>query len=1219
MFKNIYLFELKSWMGKVSFYLYMVGAFIAGLLSMASGAGAFDGSTVTVTSLTKINAPLSLLQLVAGLTVIAFLFLPSMVGATIHKDFKYNVHKVMYSFPFSKPSYFFAKFFSGFTVALLFVFAMGLGIMLGTIIPTNNAELLAPFNFGAYLKSYALFIIPNTFIFSCFVFAVVTFSRNIVAGFVAMIAFFIFQGFGESLLNNMDWKTVAAMVDPFGMTSVMNHSEYWTISELNENSIPFSGTIIYNRILWMAIGLLILIGSYFKFQFHTEHQGFSLFRRKRNAEATQHKTFSLAQKINLPEVKRSFGISQGLSSAWKLSKIDLKYILTGGPFIVITIIGLIFLVLMIVTASQFMQTPTLPTTKQMLLIPGTLFSIFITFITIIYGGLIINRKFDSNIYQLQDSTASPTWSFILSKVISLTIMQMILLLAIMIAGVGYQLFDGYTNLELGLYLRDLYLIKLPTFLPWTLLVIFAYTLIPNFYLSLIAILAFYVGINFLSRLGIEQTLFKFNRDPRIMYSDLDGYGVGLSAYYIYRTYWVLFGLVLLALASMLWRRGMSSPFLKRLKEIKNGINIKNLTFLILSLIGFLGIGGWIYHHDNTVNQYTSSKEREKKTAQYEKTYKRYEDMAQPRLISTYVAVDLFTKTFDFEVNGEYTLTNKTNEKIDTVYIDHSNSLKSLEFDRGSILAKKDTAYNIRLYKLNAPLFPGDTMKMSFALKNKPNTLLRIHAPVQDNGTFFNNGQFPQIGYQEDAELTLEKVREKYGLEPKEIMGDPNDPKALANTYISNFADWIDFEIKITTDADQIAMAPGKLIGETENNGRKTFHYKMDQKMLNFYNISSARYEVLKDKWNDVELSIYYHKGHEYNLDRMMSALKDGLSYYTENYSPFQFDQLRILEFPRASFAQSFANTVPFSENIGFVAKVDDSDEGGVDFPYAVTAHELAHQWWAHQVIGAKAKGATMLSESLSEYSSLKVLEKKYGKGKMRKFLKDALDKYLQARSLEQRGEKSLVANENQQHIHYQKGSLAFYALSDLMGEKALNNVLSAYIDSVGFQDPPYTTAPELMGMLYEAAPDSLHYFLEDMFETITLYDNRIAEADYVMNDDSTYTVNITAQVRKYRTDAKGKASYKNMEGDSLVWQQEGKKKPTQSLPLEDYMDLVIFGAEEVDDKTEETVLYEERIKASDIENKFTITVDAKPVEVGIDPYNKLIDRNSGDNRRKLKK
>ncbi|MGD6053416.1 M1 family aminopeptidase, partial [Xanthomonas citri pv. citri] len=126
--------------------------------------------------------------------------------------------------------------------------------------------------------------------------------------------------------------------------------------------------------------------------------------------------------------------------------------------------------------------------------------------------------------------------------------------------------------------------------------------------------------------------------------------------------------------------------------------------------------------------------------------------------------------------------------------------------------------------------------------------------------------------------------------------------------------------------------------------------------------------------------------HEFNVDRMIAATKKSLDYFQANFTPYQHRQVRIIEFPAyARFAQSFANTIPFSESIGFVA--DLRDPAAVDYVFYVTAHEVAHQWWAHQVIGADAQGSTMLSESLSQYSALMVMEKEYGRAKMRRFLK----------------------------------------------------------------------------------------------------------------------------------------------------------------------------------------------------------------------------------------
>ncbi len=154
---------------------------------------------------------------------------------------------------------------------------------------------------------------------------------------------------------------------------------------------------------------------------------------------------------------------------------------------------------------------------------------------------------------------------------------------------------------------------------------------------------------------------------------------------------------------------------------------------------------------------------------------------------------------------------------------------------------------------------------------------------------------------------------------------------------------------------------------------------------------SARYVVKKDKWNDVNLEVYYHEDHNYNINIMMDAMKMSLDYYTANFSPYQFRQMRIMEFPRYSqFAQSFANTVPFSEGIGFIMKIEDDDPNVLFF---VTAHEFAYQWWGHQVSEANVKGNAMISEAVAQYSSYMVIKHNFSQEVLKDFLKyDLLQK-----------------------------------------------------------------------------------------------------------------------------------------------------------------------------------------------------------------------------------
>ena len=164
--------------------------------------------------------------------------------------------------------------------------------------------------------------------------------------------------------------------------------------------------------------------------------------------------------------------------------------------------------------------------------------------------------------------------------------------------------------------------------------------------------------------------------------------------------------------------------------------------------------------------------------------------------------------------------------------------------------------------------------------------------------------------------------------------------------------------------------------------------------------------------------------------------------------------------------------------------------------------------------GANVKGATLLSESLSEYSSLKVLEKEYGKFQMRKFLKEALDSYLQGRTSERKEENPLMYNENQQYIHYNKGSLVLYAMSDYLGEKRFNDVLKEYVAKVKFQEAPYTNSIEFVNHLKANTPANLQYLITDMFETITLYDNKVDKVAVKPLKDGKYQVDISFIVSK---------------------------------------------------------------------------------------------------------
>ncbi|MBF8149639.1 hypothetical protein ITJ86_06995 [Winogradskyella sp. F6397] len=1218
MFSTIFFYELKYWLKRPATYIYMAIFFMLSVLMAATTAGIFDSITATTSSARIVNSPISINNLFNSVAILIFFLFPSIIGASINRDFKSEMHSILYSYPFTKANYLFAKFFSAIVMVTLIVLTIGIGMFIGFRLPGTNSDLVTAFDFKSYFDAYWLFILPNILLFGAIVFAVVTFTRNIAAGFITVILLLFVQGVTESLLSDPDSRYLSALLDPFGASASNYYTRYWTAYEQNELHIPIKEVILYNRLIWLGVASLVFGLVYKFFTFSQNAMSFSLFKKQKGERSTK-RNFGGITKINLPKVTNDYSFIQNLKTTWNISNIEFKYIVKSWAFICIVLVGLIVVLIALSDFGNPTGTASYPRTWLMLR-GGSAFVFAINICTFLYAGMLVNRSKIANVNGLEDVTPIPNWSLFLSKFIAIVKMQVLLLTVIMIAGILFQLYKGYFDIEIGLYIKELFGLKLINYVIWAFLSLMIQTVIRNPYLGLFILLVIAVAIPLLSLAGVEQAVFKYNEGPGFSYNDMNGYGDSLARYLTYKFYWVLCGLVFMLIAALFWVRGLPHSFKERIKIAKQRFTTPVAIAFIVLVAGFLTMGFTIYKGTNINNDRYSSKEAEELRVKWEKTYKKYEDYAQPRIVAVNVNMDLFIDERNFESSGEYTMINKTDKAIDSIFLNHNDYPSTFKFSRENALVSEDTIYHFDIYKLKQPMMPGDTMTLNFTVKNKPNTLFVSNSPVIENGTFINNMTlFPSLGYN-GGELTDDKTREKYDLPPNKLKPHPSDSTALGNTYISKDSDWIDFEATVSTSEDQIAIAPGYLQKEWVEDGRRYFHYKMDSEILNFYAFNSAKYEVKKDKWNDVNLEIYYHKGHEYNLESMMDGMKTSLAYNSENFSPYQHKQLRIIEFPSGGFAQSFPNTIPFSGDVGFIAVVDedaDEDDAGLNFMYAITVHEVAHQWWAHQVIGADVLGATMLSESLSEYVALKVLEKELGKTQMRKFLRKSLDDYLLRRTFERKREKPLMYNDGQGYIRYQKGSLVFYALSDYIGEDVLNGALKTYVEKVKFQEPPYTTSIDMVNHIKAVTPDSLQYVITDMFETITLYDNKTKNVTTTELANGKYQVDIEFEVSKYRNNEKGKQIFTDKGKDSISFLAEGKEKPILSLPLQDYIDIGIFTEHEVDGKMKEKELYLKKHKITSIDNTVSIIVDEKPTEVGVDPYNKLIDRMSGDNRQSI--
>jgi len=235
----------------------------------------------------------------------------------------------------------------------------------------------------------------------------------------------------------------------------------------------------------------------------------------------------------------------------------------------------------------------------------------------------------------------------------------------------------------------------------------------------------------------------------------------------------------------------------------------------------------------------------------------------------------------------------------------------------------------------------------------------------------------------------------------------------------------------------------------------------------------------------------------------------------------------------------------------------------------------------------------VIVETLAQYSALMVMEREYGPDKMRRFLRYELDRYLSGRGGELIEELPLAYSENQPYIHYQKGSLAMYALKDAIGEDNVNAALRNFLAAFAYGEGPFPTALDLVAAFRAVAEPQHQRLITDLFEKITLYDFAVTEPAVTQIGDE-WEVRFSTAASKYYADG------------------EGRETPAE---LDVWVDVAVFpeAAQALEDYQLPAPLIFEKQRLTDGGAEFGWRVSEKPHRVGIDPYNKLIDRNPEDN------
>jgi ABC-2 type transport system permease protein len=1129
-----------------------------------------------------------------------FLFVgAAFVSNVIVRDDQTGFGPIIRSTRITKFDYLFGRFGGAFAASALLVATVTAGQWLGTLMPFADQEMLGPNRLSGYAYGYGLFALPNVLIISAILFALATTTRSTAGTFIGVVGLLFGYLIAQKLMEGQPrLLTLRVLADPFGMSAYMASSRYLTAAELNAGAVPVRKLMVLSRLLWVGASIVLLALTYYRFRFADRGLSQRQQRKLRHQAAMDAPSSAgpAAQFTRLAQPR--FDSAAASRQFVARATMEARYIFMSPAFLILLVMAFAVTLPSLLSASDMFGTAYYPLTFRTVPAIDEIFRTILIIIAAYYGGELVWRERERNIHEIIDAAPLPAWALMLPKMLGLALVLFATSLVGMAVGILVQLLDGGVDIAPGEYLLWYLLPSAVDAVLVAVLAVFVAALSPGKYVGWGLMVLYVILWIFGPSMGLEYPLFIYGNVPAVPLSDMAGTGNFGAAAWSIRLFWAAIGLLLLIAVHLLWPRGTEQrlkPRLHRLPaRLSGAIGLVTAAAAMLALLS----GSWVVYNTLILNRFTTGGDTQLYLAEYEKRYFRYAWLPQPVVRHVELNVALYPEDVRAEVRGRYRLVNETGAPIRQIHVRLMNSdVELVEVSvAGARLERDDKDFDYRIYRFDTPMQPGEVRSLAFHTRRQQDGFRAsgTETGIVANGTDLNSFELtPRIGMSDVGLIEEPAARREYGLPERPPLPRLDD---LAATKItpSGDGDWVTSDIIVSTTADQIAVAPGKRVSEGVRNDRRIARFVSDTPIKNFLAIQSGRYAVKRQTDGGVEHAIYFHPSHSWNVDRMMRAMRTSIDYYRGAFGPYQFAQVQIVETPdfRRDGGQAFPNSIAVGEG---VFSQDFRDPEAFDLLSMLTAHELAHQWWGHQVLGARMQGGVLLYETLAQYSALMVMKKLQGEDNIRRYLQFQLDRYLSGRRTQVAAEQPLASVEiSQKHIAYGKGALAFYLLQQRMGEEAVNRALRRFVDRYRFTVAPYPRSVDLIRILREEAktPEQ-QALITDLFERITLYDLKVLAPRAVRRTDGKWDVTIPVEAKKFYADGQGRE---------------------KAARLAERIEIGLFTAEPgFGAFSRSNVLSMKREPLRSGRQVLKFVTDRKPTHAGVDPYNLYIDRDSADN------
>jgi len=1165
MFRSILKYELLYWLKSPLTYFIAVVFFGFTFIMMIGTGGYFDGPQNISQPVRLLNSPFEINFMLQYVTKLLLFIIPVFIGQSIYRDYKSRVYHISYSYPIGKRHYLLGKFLSAFIIVIGISLIIGAAFFLGEVVlGTENAK-IAEFRLIGYLQSFGYFLFPNLFFLSIIVFTCVALSRNIYSGFFAILFVFLLQSISTNLFAGH--PNLITLFDPLGNRASEYVTRNWNLNDMNKLALPFSKHILFNRIFWMAISSILGYFFYSKFELSHESSFSKIFPKIKRNKSPKETEFNKTKVKKVSQVSQGFSSGNQIKRIFQLSQYDFKFLISNWSFYIFSIAGMLTVFFMLLKITMTGEFNRLPSTWLMLSVPLSLYMLILMLATFLYTGILSNRASTSRMNYMIDASPVNSTTLYFSKLIAIIKLQVIFLLILFLGGIVIQIINGYYDFEIKLYLFHLFILSLPVLIIWAIYSLLIHTIFKNLFVSLFVLVLTWVGVSGLEQIGVDTQLLKFNLSEVTPYSDLNGYGSDLKGQLLVMAYWLSLLPILVCITILFWDRGIKKSIPERMRLAKSRINPRIVFSSILSLCMFGTIGFKIFKEEaKTLSDSEFSKIQKKAFENFEENFKDYQLLEVLKITDVHLELDIYPDENTFSAKGSYIIKNKSDQAIDTVLVKTGFDEKTqFYFTQAFKILEADTFMNHYACLLAHPIEPGGETEFNFEIKNKPNSWFRNNSNIYKNGTMLTADFLPRFGYVFNNDPIL-----------------PSDTIATKQNFYHPDANLVDIKTIITTSNDQVAIAPGELVQHQIEADRNVFEYKTKAKEKFNFSFHSGSFLKKEFSYLNKKIEVFCHPRHTVNIDSMILGIQSALDYNSKYFSPYPHETFRVIEFPhtRESYSATLmSNNIPTSETLFNVNAAAMADK--INLPSYVMSHEITHEWFGNKVMPANTLGAKMLTESLTEYISLRIYKQNAGFLKAKNFLKTQHNRYLKGRSREQKKEHPLyTVRSDQDYIAYGKGAVALNTVAHFIGEEKVNQTLKNLLLEYENNYNHFPTSLEFLKLLDEVTPQKYKYLIEDYFKTILFHNINVISA------------NTQKQGEQYET--------------SIDFHFSKSLEDGNQIPNEDYIEIGFFN-----EKGELIDLHQ--LKVTKEKNQISIKSDEAVKRIVLDPNYLLIEKERDDN------